>query len=237
MREIVLDTETTGLEHELGHRIIEIGAVELISHIPTGKHYHVYINPEREIDARASEVHGITIDQLADKPVFADIADGFLDFVRDSTLVIHNASFDMGFINAELRRLEKPVISNEQVIDTLMMARKKYPGGQASLDALCKKFGVDNSGRDLHGALIDADLLALVYIELIGGKQPDLMGGMAQDANMDNASANAGPTQSAATRDSGHRPRRDFPEHADERAAHQHFIGMMENPLWDKYQS
>ena len=237
MREIVLDTETTGLEHELGHRIIEIGAVELISHIPTGKHYHVYINPEREIDARASEVHGITIDQLADKPVFADIADGFLDFVRDSTLVIHNASFDMGFINAELRRLQKPVISNEQVIDTLMMARKKYPGGQASLDALCKKFGVDNSGRDLHGALIDADLLALVYIELIGGKQPDLMGGMAQDANMDHASANAGPTQSAATRDSGHRPRRDFSEYADERAAHQHFIGMMENPLWDKYQS
>jgi DNA polymerase-3 subunit epsilon len=237
MREIVLDTETTGLEHELGHRIIEIGAVELISHIPTGKHYHVYINPERDIDARASEVHGITIDQLADKPVFADIADGFLDFIRDSTLVIHNASFDMGFINAELRRLQKPVISNEQVIDTLMMARKKYPGGQASLDALCKKFGVDNSGRDLHGALIDADLLALVYIELIGGKQPDLMGGMAQDANMDNASANAGPTQSAATRDSGHRPRRDFPEHADERAAHKHFIGMMENPLWDKYQS
>ena len=128
MREIVLDTETTGLEHELGHRIIEIGAVELISHIPTGKHYHVYINPERDIDARASEVHGITIDQLADKPVFADIADGFLDFIRDSTLVIHNASFDMGFINAELRRLQKPVISNEYVIDTLLMARKKYPG-------------------------------------------------------------------------------------------------------------
>ena len=237
MREIVLDTETTGLEHELGHRIIEIGAVELISHIPTGKHYHVYINPERDIDARASEVHGITIDQLADKPVFADIADDFLDFIRDSTLVIHNASFDMGFINAELRRLQKPVISNEQVIDTLMMARKKYPGGQASLDALCKKFGVDNSGRDLHGALIDADLLALVYIELIGGKQPDLMGGLAQDENTDHASANAGSMQPVPTRDSGHRPRRDFPEHADERAAHQHFIGMMENPLWDKYQS
>jgi DNA polymerase-3 subunit epsilon len=237
MREIVLDTETTGLEHELGHRIIEIGAVELISHIPTGKHYHVYINPEREIDARASEVHGITIDQLADKPVFADIADGFLDFVRDSTLVIHNASFDMGFINAELRRLQKPVISNEQVIDTLMMARKKYPGGQASLDALCKKFGVDNSGRDLHGALIDADLLALVYIELIGGKQPDLMGELAQDESTDHASANAGSLQPLATRDCGHRPRRDFPEHADERVAHQHFIGMMKNPLWDKYQS
>ena len=237
MREIVLDTETTGLEHELGHRIIEIGAVELISHIPTGKHYHVYINPERDIDARASEVHGITIDQLADKPVFADIADGFLDFIRDSTLVIHNASFDMGFINAELRRLQKPVISNEQVIDTLTIARKKYPGGQASLDALCKKFGVDNSGRDLHGALIDADLLALVYIELIGGKQPDLMGELAQDESTDHASANAGSLQPLATRDCGHRPRRDFPEHADERVAHQHFIGMMKNPLWDKYQS
>jgi DNA polymerase-3 subunit epsilon len=237
MREIVLDTETTGLEHELGHRIIEIGAVELISHIPTGKHYHVYINPERDIDTRASEVHGITIDQLADKLVFADIADGFLDFIRDSTLVIHNASFDMGFINAELRRLQKPVISNEQVIDTLTMARKKYPGGQASLDALCKKFGVDNSGRDLHGALIDADLLALVYIELIGGKQPDLMGELAQDESTDHASANAGSLQPLATRDCGHRPRRDFPEHADERVAHQHFIGMMKNPLWDKYQS
>jgi DNA polymerase-3 subunit epsilon len=237
MREIVLDTETTGLEHELGHRIIEIGAVELISHIPTGKHYHVYINPERDIDTRASEVHGITIDQLADKLVFADIADGFLDFIRDSTLVIHNANFDMGFINAELRRLQKPVISNEQVIDTLTIARKKYPGGQASLDALCKKFGVDNSGRDLHGALIDADLLALVYIELIGGKQPDLMGELAQDESTDHASANAGSLQPLATRDCGHRPRRDFPEHADERVAHQHFIGMMKNPLWDKYQS
>jgi DNA polymerase-3 subunit epsilon len=129
------------------------------------------------------------------------------------------------------------VISNEQVIDTLMMARKKYPGGQASLDALCKKFGVDNSGRDLHGALIDADLLALVYIELIGGKQPDLMGELAQDESTDHASANAGSLQPLATRDCGHRPRRDFPEHADERVAHQHFIGMMENPLWDKYQS
>ena len=237
MREIVLDTETTGLEHDLGHRIIEIGAVELISHIPTGNHFHVYINPERDIDVRASEVHGITIDQLADKPVFADIADDFLHFIRDATLVIHNASFDMGFINAELSRLQKPAISNDLVIDTLMMARKKYPGGQASLDALCKKFGIDNSGRDLHGALIDADLLALVYIELIGGKQPDLMGELGQLSPSDSAVASHEQMISVSSPSDTARVARDFPEHADERAAHQHFVSQMENPIWNKYQS
>ena len=243
MREIVLDTETTGLEHDLGHRIIEIGAVELINHVPTGKHYHVYINPERDIDARASEVHGITNDQLADKPRFADIADDFLQFIDKATLVIHNASFDMGFINAELCRLQKPAISNDHVIDTLLMARQKFPGGQASLDALCKKFGIDNSDRDLHGALIDADLLAFVYIELIGGKQPDLMGAITSDANdkHQNQNLNVSPDQAPAPASradtSKIRPPRQFPQDADELAAHQQFIASINASIWQKYQS
>lgn len=243
MREIVLDTETTGLEHELGHRIIEIGAVELINHVPTGKHYHVYINPERDIDARASEVHGITNDQLADKPLFADIADDFLQFIDNASLIIHNASFDMGFINAELSRLQKPTIGNDHVIDTLLMARQKFPGGQASLDALCKKFGIDNSGRDLHGALIDADLLAFVYIELIGGKQPDLMGAITSDAHdkqqNQNPNLNPNPDKAATSKadKSTIRPPREFPLNPDELAAHQQFIASIDDGIWQKYQS
>lgn len=231
MREIVLDTETTGLEHELNHRIIEIGAVELNDHIPTGRHYHIYINPEREVDARASEVHGMTYEMLKDKPVFAEIAEEFLAFVANAQLVIHNASFDMGFINAELSRLGKDPISDDVVIDTLLMARQKFPGGQASLDALCRRFSIDNSNRDLHGALIDADLLAAVYIELIGGKQPDLMMGEAKKQNTT-------PDQAHITAQAPlPKPPRAFPALPEELSAHHDFIKTIDNSIWSKYQN
>ena len=173
MREIVLDTETTGFEPDQGDRIVEIGAVELYNHVPTGKTYHQYINPERAMPQEAFEVHGLSDDFLRDKPVFADIAQAFVDFVGDAKLVIHNAAFDMKFINAELGWLKRPAIPFEQAIDTLAIARRKFPGSPASLDALCRRFGIDNSARTLHGALLDSEILAEVYLELIGGKQPD----------------------------------------------------------------
>ena len=175
MREIVLDTETTGISPRDGHRIIEIGALELMHHLPTGRSLHLYINPERDIDEGAIAVHGITLDFLADKPVFADVAEEFLAFISSDPLVIHNASFDMAFINAELIRVDRPVLAINQSIDTLALARKKFPGAQANLDALCRRFEIDNTHRTLHGALLDADLLARVYIELLGGRQPGLL--------------------------------------------------------------
>ncbi len=173
MREIVLDTETTGFEPEQGDRIVEIGAVELLNHMPTGRTYHQYINPERAMPNEAFEVHGLGDDFLRDKPVFARIAQEFLDFIQDATLVIHNASFDMKFLNAELGWVKKPAIPLERAVDTLAIARKKFPGSPASLDALCRRFNIDNSARTLHGALLDSEILAEVYLELIGGRQPD----------------------------------------------------------------
>ena len=174
MREIVLDTETTGISPRDGHRIIEIGALELMHHLPTGNKLHIYINPERDIDDGAVAVHGLTSAFLSDKPLFAEIVDEFLSFIGDAPLVIHNASFDMGFINAELDKIQHPTLPMDRAIDTLAMARKKFPGAQANLDALCRRFEIDNSHRDLHGALVDADLLASVYVELLGGRQPGL---------------------------------------------------------------
>jgi len=173
MREIVLDTETTGFNPNEGDRIVEIGAVELFNHMPTGKTYHQYINPERSMPQEAFEVHGLGDDFLRDKPVFADVGQAFLDFAGDAKLVIHNASFDMKFLNAELGWIKLPNIPWERAIDTLDMARKKFPGSPASLDALCRRFGIDNSARTLHGALLDSEILAEVYLELIGGRQPD----------------------------------------------------------------
>lgn len=175
MREIVLDTETTGFEPEQGDRIVEIGAVELYNHLPTGRTYHQYINPERAMPQEAYEVHGLGDDFLRDKPVFARIAQEFLDFVQDAKLVIHNASFDMKFLNAELGWLKLPRLPMDQAIDTLAIARQKFPGSPASLDALCRRFNIDNSARTLHGALLDSEILAEVYLELIGGRQPDLV--------------------------------------------------------------
>ena len=175
MREIVLDTETTGLDPNTGDRIVEIGAVELLNHMPTGKTYHQYINPQRDMPAGAFAVHGLSAEFLANKPVFADISQAFLDFVGDSKMVIHNASFDMKFLNAELNWCEKQKLPMAQALDTLEIARRKYPGASNSLDALCRRFGIDNSARTLHGALLDSEILAEVYLELIGGRQPDFV--------------------------------------------------------------
>ena len=188
MREIVLDTETTGFEPAEGHRIVEIGAVELYNHLPTGRTFHQYINPERGMPREAFEVHGIGHDileppgppvpggvTLRDKPVFSRIGRAFLDFIADAQLVIHNAAFDMKFLNFEFERSGFPVLPFSRATDTLMIARTKFPGSPASLDALCRRFGIDNSMREKHGALLDSEILAEVYLELIGGRQPDLV--------------------------------------------------------------
>lgn len=173
MREVVLDTETTGFEPEAGDRIVEIGAIELWNHLPTGQAYHQYINPERAMPQSAFEVHGLGDDFLRDKPKFGDVAAAFVEFIGNDPLVIHNASFDLKFLNAEFGWLKLPQIPPERAVDTLAIARKKFPGAPASLDALCRRFGVDNSGREKHGALLDSELLAEVYLELVGGRQPD----------------------------------------------------------------
>jgi DNA polymerase-3 subunit epsilon len=174
MREIVLDTETTGIDPSKGHRIVELGAVELINHIPSGKTFHAYIDPERDMPSEAEAIHGLTTQFLRGKPLFSAIAADFLAFIGDASLVIHNASFDIGFLNAEFTRLDAPAILPERVVDTLMLARQKHPMGPNSLDALCKRYGIDNSKRDKHGALLDSELLANVYLELIGGRQAAL---------------------------------------------------------------
>lgn len=204
MREIVLDTETTGFEPAEGHRIVEIGAVELYNHLPTGRTWHQYINPERLMPLGAFEVHGIGHDiletpgkpvpggvTLKDKPVFARIGQAFLDFVGDAQLVIHNAAFDMKFLNFELERAGLPGIPFDRATDTLAIARTRFPGSPASLDALCRRFGIDNSMREKHGALLDSEILAEVYLELIGGRQPDLVLGAAAPAPARSASGEA----------------------------------------------
>ncbi len=175
MREICFDTETTGLYADGGDRIIEIGALELINHIPTGKQFHEYINPEREVSQDAIDVHGITNEFLADKPIFSDIAQKWLDFVGDDgILVAHNADFDIKFINMELKKCGLKTYDWDRVVDTLAIARKQFPGAHNSLDALCKRFNIDNSSRTLHGALLDAQLLADVYLQLMGGDEPSI---------------------------------------------------------------
>ncbi|MGR3435654.1 MAG: DNA polymerase III subunit epsilon, partial [Shimia sp.] len=192
MREIVLDTETTGFEPAEGDRIVEIGAVELLNHVPTGRTYHQYINPERSMPEGAFQVHGLGDDFLRDKPVFARIADDFLAFVGRDKLVIHNAAFDMKFLNAELGWAGKPLLAADQAIDTLAIARRRFPGAPASLDALCRRFAIDNAARTLHGALLDSEILAEVYLELIGGRQPDFA--------LAGRSATSGPTEDGAWR-------------------------------------
>lgn len=174
MREIVFDTETTGFDAENGDRIVEIGCVEIFNQIPTGKTWHTYLNPERDMPDSAFQVHGLSEEFLSDKPLFGDVVDGFLEFIGDADLVAHNASFDMGFINAEMAAVSIKPIPGSRVIDTLAIAKQKNPAGPNSLDALCRRFGIDNSGRTLHGALLDAELLAEVYLELRGGRQAGL---------------------------------------------------------------
>ena len=237
MREIVLDTETTGISPRDGHRIIEIGALELMHHLPTGRSLHLYINPERDIDEGAVAVHGITLDFLADKPVFADVAEEFLAFIGSDPLVIHNASFDMAFINAELTRVDRPTLSIDRSIDTLAIARKKFPGAQANLDALCRRFEIDNSHRDLHGALVDADLLASVYVELLGGRQPGLSLGADSKTDIPAAVITADSASSTLQIDRDNKPVRPTRPHApsaEEQAAHDAFLAKLNDPIWLK---
>lgn len=224
MREIVLDTETTGFKPEDGHRLVEIGCIELVNLIPTGRSWHHYINPERDVPAEAASIHGLTTDKLRDKPVFSSLAADFLDFIGDAPLVIHNAKFDMTFLNAELKALGFPVMPMTRAIDTVDIARKRYPGAPASLDALCKRFGIDNSNRTFHGALLDASLLASVYLELRGGKQPELIGGGKAAARTQTVSLQAN--------DRPVRPPRPHAASPDELAAHAAMIGKLKNPIW-----
>lgn len=221
MRQVVLDTETTGLESSQGHRIIEIGCVEVVNRRLTGRHYHQYINPEREVDAGAQEVHGISSEMLADKPVFAQIVDEFLAFVEGAELVIHNAPFDLGFINAELARLSGnpgPIEKRCSVMDSLVLARNKHPGQKNSLDALCKRYGVDNTQRELHGALLDAEILADVYLLMTGGQTALSLGG--QDSQGNSGASRTGQKRRALSADRPALP----VIHADteEEQAHQH---------------
>src|SRR6202012_3670020 len=175
MREIVLDTETTGLDPLLGVRLVEIGCVEIFNRMPTGQTFHRHVNPERDMPAEAFAVHGLSTEFLASKPLFAEVGEDFLNFIGDGPLVIHNASFDIGFINAELDRIKRPAISRDRLVDTLLLARRKHPGVSNRLDDLCSRYAIDNSRRTKHGALLDAELLAEVYIDLIGARQSQLV--------------------------------------------------------------
>ncbi len=222
MREIVLDTETTGLDPLAGHRVVEVGCIELMNLVATGRGLQLYLNPEMPMPAGAQEVHGLTDEFLADKPLFADKVDELLEFIGDSQLVIHNAQFDLGFLNAELARCGKARLANAY-IDTVSMARRKFPGQRASLDALCERFGVDNSNRTKHGALLDAELLAEVYLELSGGRQRDL--GLAAEISITAGVALAtGPV----------RPPRPHAASAAELAAPMAFLQQLTDPIWLK---
>lgn len=229
LREIVLDTETTGTDHAAGDRVIEIGCVEMINHIPTGESYHVYINPQCPVSPGALAVHGLSDEFLADKPLFQDIADSFAAFIRDARLVIHNAPFDVGFLNAEFGRIGLDLIRMENVLDTLSMARRKHPGAPNNLDALCNRYNIDNTRRTKHGALLDAEILAEVYIELIGGKQTDLGLAVTQArAEVLSVEARAGAP----------RERRIPPQRLTdaEREAHARFLAEFKaEPIWREY--
>lgn len=235
MREIVLDTETTGLDARKTDRLIEIGCVELINRIPTGREYHVYINPERDVPAEAERVHGLSTAFLADKPVFKAVYREFLAFIADDTLVIHNAAFDIGFLNAELERVGNPALGFDRVVDTLALARRKHPAGPNTLDALCKRYGIDNSQRTRHGALLDSLLLAEVYIELLGERQAALVLGDKNAASNASASPRLGAAQprAAAPRPGPPLPSRLTPEI---KAAHRAFVeGLGEKAIWNRY--
>ena len=227
MREVVLDTETTGLDVHSGHKIIEIGALEIINLVPSGRTLHLYINPERNIDEEAIKIHGITQEFISNKPTFKQIAQEFLDFIKNGQLVIHNASFDLAFLNSELRQLGFKTISEDKVIDTLKIARQKFPGAQASLDALCRRFQIDNSHRELHGALIDADLLASVYVELKGGLQPDLQ--FKEVAIEDKVNTKDFQSSSVNRK---HRPVRRHEPTKDELNNHSQFLKLITDPIW-----
>lgn len=222
VREIVLDTETTGFKPDEGHRLVEIGCVELVNHVATGGKFHAYINPMRPVPPEASAVHGLTDEFLADKPLFTEVVGEFLEFIGDAPLVIHNASFDMAFLNAELKWAGFPVLRNTPV-DTLAMVRQRFPGSPATLDALCKRFNIDNSSRTFHGALLDAQLLGEVYLELMGGRQ----------AGLALAGGPTGRAGGAAVRIERpfRAPRPHAPSEA-ELAAHAGMVGTIKNAVW-----
>jgi DNA polymerase-3 subunit epsilon len=220
-REIVLDTETTGLDPTSGHRVVEIGCVELVNHLPSGKTFHRYINPERDMPEQAFAVHGLSISFLEKHPIFAHHAEELIDFLGDAPLVIHNAAFDMGFLNAEFARLDRPPLEPRRAIDTMLIARQKFPGAQASLDALCRRFEIDNSARTKHGALLDAELLAEVYLELIGAREPSLALSV----------EDAAPAYERSTNRTARPPRPHAPSEA-ERAAHDAFLEKISEPIW-----
>lgn len=228
MREIVLDTETTGLKPEDGHRIVEIGCVELIDHVPSGQVFHRYLNPQREMPEESVRIHGLTAEFLADKPAFADIAEELFAFIADAPLVIHNAEFDLKFLNTELERIAREPIPSARAIDTIEIAKRRFPGARYSLDELCRRFAIDLSARDKHGALIDAELTAQVYLELIGGRQTRLAlapgdagrGGEGGDANPGAARSRPEPLPPRVS--------------AEERARHRRFVAesLGRDPLW-----
>lgn len=223
MREIVMDTETTGLDPAQGHRIVEIGALELRHRVPTGRHFHQYINPERDMPDDAFRVHGLGNAFLADFPVFAEVVEAFLAFIEDSPLVIHNASFDLRFLNAEFARVGRPPLPADRAVDTLPMAQRKFPGAPANLDALCRRFNVDGSARKRHGALLDSELLAEVYLHLTGGRQVDLgliVGGR--------------QPRGGALPEAAPRPYRRFAVPPEERAAHEAFVARIKDPVWHR---
>jgi DNA polymerase-3 subunit epsilon len=225
MREIVLDTETTGLDPFQGHRVVEIGCVEIVNRIPTGVTFHRYLNPERDVPAEAFKVHGLSLDFLKDKPLFRDVADEFLDFVADATLIAHNASFDYGFLCAELDLCKRATLPRDRVIDTIALARRRHSAGPYSLDALCARYGIDNSRRTKHGALLDAEILAEVYLELIGARQASLV-------LIETAASASVRDRTAAQRPIALAPRL---TEADI-AAHRDFVATLgDEPLWRSY--
>jgi DNA polymerase-3 subunit epsilon len=228
MREIVLDTETTGLDPYQGHRLVEIGCIELVNRIPSGQSFHHYLNPERDVPAEAFAVHGLSVEFLKDKPRFAEIADDLAAFIGDSPLVAHNAFFDLGFLNAELERAGRDLVARERLVDTLMLARRKHPAGPNRLDDLCARYGIDNSRRTKHGALLDAEILAEVYLELIGARQAQL--GLAESSE-----PRAKDRDGIALR--RERPMPLAPRISDaDRAAHRAFVASLgENAVWRNY--
>ena len=221
MREVVLDTETTGLDPEAGHRLVEVAGLELVNHVATGRHFQQYVNPERDMPEEAFRVHGLSEEFLAGFPVFPEVAQTVLDFLGDARLVIHNADFDLKFLNAELDRAGLDRLSAERATDTVALARRRFPGAQVSLDALCRRFEIDNSARSLHGALLDCELLAEVYLELCGGRQPGF-----------DLASDAGTVSPSAAVQRPVRPPRPHAPNADELAVHEAFIAGMKSPIW-----
>jgi DNA polymerase-3 subunit epsilon len=224
MRAIVFDTETTGMDPADGDRVVEIGCIELVNLIPTGRTYHQYINPERDVPAEAAAVHGLTTERLKDEPTFGEIVGDFMDFIGDDAkLVAHNAEFDMKFINAEIKKFGFKKIDNKRVVDTLMIARQKFPGSPANLDALCRRFHIDNSNRTLHGALLDSELLAEVYLELLGGRQR----GLGIEAERKKVEKEA-----VSSVEHPYREPREFIVSDDELSAHQKMLDDIKDPIW-----